>query len=123
MPRGRDTKGSFLVLARRAKDVLALARPRTPGSGRAINGPRNDSLLQVLLVERGAVNALVPALEAARRAGRRSDYRAVAGRIGGEADEMIATVKQVPTDPVIRLFFGRLIDEALGDHAMNGNNP
>jgi hypothetical protein len=101
--------------------TLSLARRPTPGASRAISGPRNDSLMQALMGKRDSVNALVPALEAARRAGRRSDYRAVAAQIGAKADEIIATVKQVPTDPVSRLFFGRLIDEALSVHAGMGN--
>lgn len=103
--------------------TLSLARRPTPGASRAIRGPRSDSLVQVLMGERDSVNALVPALEDARRAERRSDYRAVAAEIGAKADEIIATVKHVPIDSVSRLFFGRLIDEALSDHAGMGRNP
>lgn len=103
--------------------TLSLSRSRPPGSSRAIEGPRNDSIVQVLTVQRDSVNALVPALEAARLAGKRSDYRKVAVQIGGKQDGIIVTVKQIPTDPVSRLFFGRLIDEALSDHLMKGTNP
>lgn len=103
--------------------TLSLARRPTPGASRAINGPRNDSIIQVLAGERDSVDALVPALEAARHGGKRSDYQAIAAQIGGKADEFIATVKQLPTNPVSRLFFGRLIDEALSDHVMKGTKP
>lgn len=103
--------------------TLSLARRPAPGVSRMSNGSRNDSIVQVLMVERDSVDALVPELEAARRAGLRSEYRRAAVQIGDKADEIIATVKQVPTNPVSRLLFGRLIDETLGDHAMKGNHP
>lgn len=103
--------------------TLSLARRPTPGASRAINGRRNDSIVQVLMVERDSVDTLVPALEAARRAGLRSEYRRVAVQIGDKADEIIATVKQIPLNPISRLFFGRLIDEALSDHVMKGTSP
>jgi hypothetical protein len=105
--------------------TLSLARARPPGSSRAIQGPRNDSIVGVLGVQRDSVNALVPALEAARLAGKRSDYRNVAMQIAAREDGIIATVKQIPTDPVSRAFFGRLIDEALTDHdhAMTAGKP
>lgn len=103
--------------------TLSLARPRTPGSGRAIVGPRNDSLVQLLIAERDTVNALVPSLAAARHAGKRSDYRMIAAQIGGRADKIIATVKQIPADSAGRAFFGRLLDEALSDHMTREVNP
>jgi hypothetical protein len=105
--------------------TLSLARPRPPGSSRAIEGPRNDSIVGLLAIQRDSVNALVPALEAARIAGKPSDYRKVAVQIGAKEDGIIATVKQIPTNPIGRAFFGRLIDEALTDHdhAMTGSKP
>jgi len=96
--------------------TLSLARRPAPGASRAITGPRNDSLVQALAGEREAVDSMVPALEAARRAGDRGRYRVVAERIGAKADEIIATVKQIPADPIVRLFFARLIDEAFNEH-------
>jgi hypothetical protein len=76
-------------------------------------------------MQRDSVNALVTALEAARLAGKPSDYRRVAAQISAREDGIIATVKQIPADPVSRAFFGRLIDEALADHdhAMTGGKP
>ena len=105
--------------------TLSLARARPPGSSRAIEGPRNDSIVGILAKQRDSVNALVPALEAARLAGKPSDYRKVAMQIGAKEDGIIATVKQIPTDPLSRAFFGRLIDEALTDHdhPMAGSKP
>jgi hypothetical protein len=94
-----------------------------PGASRAINGPRNDSLVQVPMGERDSANVLIPALEVAGRAGRRSDYREIVVQIGAKAAEIIATVKQIPTDPASRLFLGRLIDEALSDQAGTGRDP
>lgn len=95
--------------------TLQLAQNRAPGSSRAINGPRNDSLVAVLMQERAQVDSLVPSLESARKAENRAAYRAIALTIGSKSDEIIATIKQLPSDPVARAFFGRLIDEALGD--------
>jgi hypothetical protein len=95
--------------------TLQLAQKRAPGSSRAVDGLRNDSLIGVLLQERAEVDSLVPSLESARKAGNRGAYRAIALAIGGKSDQIIATVKQLPTDPIARAFFGRLIDEALGD--------
>jgi hypothetical protein len=95
--------------------TLQLAANRPPGSSRAIQGPRNDSLVRVLLTERAEVDSMVPRLEAARTAGNRTGYEAMARSIGAKSDEIIATVKDLPTDPTARIFLGRLIDEALSD--------
>jgi hypothetical protein len=61
------------------------------------------------------VSAALPSLELARKAENRDAYRAIALTVGSRSDEIIGTVKQLPTDPIARAFFGRLIDEALGD--------
>ncbi|MGH7524264.1 MAG: hypothetical protein ACREK8_08160 [Gemmatimonadales bacterium] len=105
--------------------TLSLARPRPPGSSRAIEGPRNDSIVAVLTQQRDSVNAMVTSLEAARVAGKRAEYRRVAAEIAGREDAIIATVKAIPTDSVARAFFDRLIDEALTDHdlMMAGGHP
>jgi hypothetical protein len=95
--------------------TLQLAHNRAPGTSRAINGPRSDSLVTVLMLERAQVDSMLPSLESARKADNRAAYRAIALAIGSKSDEIIAKVKQLPSDPVARAFFGRLIDEALGD--------
>jgi hypothetical protein len=104
------------ALTRRLALTLSLARRPAPGASRAITGPRNDSLVRVLTGERDEVDSLVPGLEVARQAGDRASYRRVAADIGAMADRIIATVKQIPADPLVRAFFGRLIDEALSEH-------
>lgn len=96
--------------------TLQLAQRPSPGATRAISGPRNDSLVAVFARQRDEVDAMVPQLEAARRAGNRDAYQAVAVRIGERASEIIETVKQVPVDPAVRALLSKLIDEALGDH-------
>ena len=105
--------------------TLSLARPRPPGSSRAIEGPRNDSIVAVLMQQRDSVNGQVSSLEAARVAGKRAEYRKIASAIAGREDAIIATVKAIPTDPLGRAFFSRLIDEALTDHdqMMAGGHP
>lgn len=95
--------------------TLQLAANRPPGRSRVIQGSRNDSLVQVLLGERAGVDSMVPGLVAARSAGDRASYEAVARAIGRKSDDIIATVKDLPTDPIERVFLGRLIDEALSD--------
>ena len=96
---------------------LQLAQRAAPGASSAISGARNDSAVAVLLKQRATVDSMVPALEAAREAGNKAAYRTVAIKIGSMAEEMIATIKQVPINPISRLFLGRLMDEALsGDH-------
>lgn len=100
--------------------TLSLARPRPPGSSRAIEGPRNDSIVAVLTEQRDSVNTLAELLEAARIAGKRAEYRKVAAEIAGREDAIIATVKAIPIDPLGRAFFSRLIDEALTDHDQMG---
>jgi hypothetical protein len=48
----------------------------------------------------------------------------VAVKIGGKADEMIAAIKQVPVDPINRMFLSRLMDEALSDsHHVEKKTP
>jgi hypothetical protein len=102
--------------------TLSLARARPPGSRRAIEGPRNDSIVGALTIQRDSVNALVPELEAARLAGNRAEYRRFAAQIDAKEAGIIATVKRIPADALSRAFFSRLIDEALADHnhAMKG---
>jgi hypothetical protein len=96
--------------------TLQLAQRPTPGASRAISGPRNDSLVAVLAKQRAEVDSMVPRLEAARKAGNKEAYRNVALKIGSKSDEIIATVKQVPTDPAMRDLLAKLIDEALSDN-------
>lgn len=96
---------------------LQLAQRPVPGASSAISGPRNDSALAVVIKERDAVDSMVPALEAARKAGNKTAYKAMAVRIGNKADAIIAAVKQVPTNPLSRALLAKLLDEALsGDH-------
>ena len=97
--------------------ALQLAQRPAPGASSAIMGPRNDSAVAVVLKERAAVDSMVPALEAARQAGNKAAYHAMAVKIGARADVIIAAVKEVPTNPVSRAFLAKLMDEALsGDH-------
>jgi hypothetical protein len=96
--------------------TLQLATSANPGASRAITGPRNDSIVAVLQAERATVNAMVPQLEAARTAGNKAAYKAVAVKIGGNADELIGTIKQVPSDSVSRAFLSKLMDEALSEN-------
>ena len=96
--------------------TLQLAQRPSAGASRAISGPRNDSLVAVFARQRDEVDSMVPQLEAARKAGNRVAYKAVAIKIGDRSQEIIATVKQVPVDPAARALLTKLIDEALGDH-------
>jgi hypothetical protein len=100
---------------RRLALTLQLAKPQALGASRVIDGPRNDSLVAILTVQRHAVDSMVPQLEAARRAGKKAEYQAAAVKIGSHADELIATIKQVPADPVSRAFLAKLMDEALSE--------
>ncbi len=100
---------------RRLALTLQLAKPQAVGASRVIEGPRNDSLVAILTVQRHAVDSMVPQLEAARRAGNKAEYQSVAVKIGSHADELIATIKQVPADPVSRAFLAKLMDEALSE--------
>lgn len=109
---------------RRLALTLQLAQRQAPAASRLFNGPRNDSVVAVLEMEQAAINSLVPQLEAARRGGKKAQYQLVAVKIGNRADEIIATIKQVPLDPVSRAFLARLIDEALSDsHAAANKTP
>lgn len=100
---------------RRLALTLQLAQRQPVGASRVILGPRNDSLVAVLNVQRDAVDSMVPDLEAARRAGDKSQYQAMAVKIGNRADLLIATIKEVPADAIARAFLARLMDEALSD--------
>lgn len=95
--------------------TLQLAQRPLPSASRAFSGARNDSLVKVLEGERAEVDSMVPRLEAARKAGNKAAYQATATKIGAKSAEIIATVKQIPVDPIARLFFAKLIDEALSD--------
>lgn len=101
---------------RRLALTLSLAKGTLPGTSRAIEGPRNDSIVKQLLIQRDSVNAMVPPLEEARLAGKKTEYRALAAKIGDQSTTLIATIKEIPADPISRAFFGRLMDEALSDH-------
>jgi hypothetical protein len=91
--------------------AMSLANHPAPGGSRFANtGPRSDSMMTVLMAERDRVNTMVPGLEQALSAKQRDAYRTLAERIGNESDAMIATIK----DPISRMVFGRLLDEALG---------
>lgn len=104
--------------------TLQLAKRSAPGASRVIDGLRNDSLVAILNRQRDAVDSMVPQLEAARRAGRKPAYQAVAIRIGSQAPALIATIKQIPADPISRAFLAKLMDEAFSDsHAMGKKTP
>lgn len=100
---------------RRLALTLQLAKRQAPGASRVISGPRNDSLVVVLGLQRDAIDSMVPQLEAARRTGKKAAYQAMAVKIGNQADEIIATIKQVPADPISRAFLATLMAEALSD--------
>lgn len=103
------------VTLRRLALTLQLARRPAPGASRVFSGPRNDSLVAVLALPRDAVDSMVPQLEVMRRAGKKAPYQAMAVKIGNKADEIIATIKQVPADSVSRAFLAKLMDEVLSD--------
>ena len=96
--------------------TLQLAQRPSAGASRAVSGPRNDSLVAVFAQERAEVDSMLPALEVARKAGNEAAYKAMALKIGGKADGIIATVKAIPTDPISRSLLSKLIDEALSDN-------
>ncbi len=100
---------------RRLALTLQLAQRPAPGASRVMRGPPNDSLVAVLGLQRDAVDSMVPQLEAARRAGKKARYQAVAVTIGNQADGIIATIKQLPANPISRAFLAKLMDEALSD--------
>ena len=112
------------VTLRRLALTLQLARRPAPGASRASNGPRNDSVIAVLNRQRDAIDSLVPLLEAARRAGSKTTYQAMAVKIGNRAAELIATIKQIPANPFSRAFLAKLMDEALSDsHGVAKTTP
>ncbi len=101
--------------------TLQLANQPAAGASRVITGPRNDSLVAVLQGQRAAVESMVPQLETARAAGKKAEYQAAATRIGGKADGLIATIKQIPADSASRAFLAKLMDEGLSDNHGGGH--
>ncbi|HEY3934508.1 MAG TPA: hypothetical protein VGL65_07795 [Gemmatimonadales bacterium] len=106
--------------SRRLALGLSLANPQAPGTRRMNSGPRNDSLVRVLIGERDTVDVEAERLEAARVAGKKGEYQSLAAKIGRDGDSMLTTIKEMPADPVSRAIFSRLLDEALAGHAAPG---
>jgi hypothetical protein len=64
---------------------------------------------------------MVTLLNVARAADKASDYRRLATAIGAEGGRIMATVKDAPVDPMERVLFARMLDEALSDHSMTSH--
>jgi len=106
---------------RRVALALALAARQAPRNGRIARGPHSDSVIAVLASQRDSVDVQAGRLEQLRRAGDRPGYQALAARIGAESDGLVATIKAIPADPLIRSIFARLLDEALSEHPAAGH--
>jgi hypothetical protein len=95
-----------------------------PGRGRRGMGlVQNDSALARLQAERDSMTALVPELQADQQSGNAKAYRGVTTEVIALGDRILATVKDVPQDPMVRMFWSQLIEEALGDHHVAVHSP
>ncbi|HEX3926399.1 MAG TPA: hypothetical protein VHW65_00230 [Gemmatimonadales bacterium] len=93
-----------------------------PGRGRRGMGlVQNDSALATLTAERDSMSAMVPLLASAETKRDAKAYHAEAADVIALGNRLLSTVKDVPQDPMVRLFWGQLIEEALGDHHVAGH--
>ncbi|HEY4319981.1 MAG TPA: hypothetical protein VGM77_02295 [Gemmatimonadales bacterium] len=100
---------------------LSLALHPIPTASRFGGTSHYDSVMTTLGVERDSVDRMVTLLNVARAADNASDYRRLATAIGAEGGRIMATVKDAPVDPMERVLFARMLDEALSDHSMTSH--
>lgn len=98
--------------------ALSLALHPIPTASRFGGTPHYDSVMTTLAVQRDSVDRMVTALSAARTANNTVAYRGLATAIGAEGVQIMTTVKNAPVDPMTRVLFARMLDEALSDHPM-----
>jgi hypothetical protein len=65
-------------------------------------------------VERDAIRAIVPQLEAAQKAGNAARYRTLAGAAGKHAATILESWKNAPANPAVRSILVKALDELFG---------